>query len=140
MIGFGSLVLSSIKPIIDFGWMMTMGLAVTVLLCFLLFPAVLVMLDRSRGGDDEQSEVHFTAGLAKLTERHGNKVLVVSLLLMVISIVGISRLEVENSFVNYFSEGTEIHHGLKLIDDKLGGTTTLEDRKSTRLNSSHSQI
>ena len=126
MIGFGSLVLSSIKPIIDFGWMMTMGLAVTVLLCFLLFPAVLVMLDRSRGGADEQSEVPFTAGLAKLTERHGNKVLVVSLLLMVISIVGISRLEVENSFVNYFSEDTEIHHGLKLIDDKLGGTTTLD--------------
>ena len=35
-------------------------------------------------------------------------------------------MEVENSFINYFSKKTEIYKGMKLIDEKLGGTTPLE--------------
>ena len=42
------------------------------------------------------------------------------------SIFGISKLEVENSFINYFDKNTEIYKGMKLIDEKLGGTTPLE--------------
>ena len=126
MMGFGSLVVSAIKPVIDFGWMMTLGLAVTFLTSFLLFPAILVTLRRSPGISAEQDEVPVTAFLARLTERHGNKILVISLLLALISGYGITKLKVENSFVNYFSENTEIYKGLKLIDDKLGGTASLD--------------
>ena len=43
-----------------------------------------------------------------------------------LSIIGISKLEVENSFINYFSKKTEIYQGMKLIDEELGGTTPLE--------------
>ena len=48
------------------------------------------------------------------------------LIIIFISIFGISKLEVENSFINYFSKNTEIYKGMKLIDEKLGGTTPLE--------------
>jgi hypothetical protein len=126
MIGFGSLVVSGIKPVIDFGWMMTLGLSVTFFTSFLLFPVVLTMIGKSAGNGTQQSAVPFTAALATITEKHGNKVLLISLMLAVISIAGITRLKVENSFVNYFSDSTEIYQGLKLIDDKLGGTTTLD--------------
>jgi len=125
IIGFGSLVVSDIKPVIDFGWMMTLGLAVTFLTSFLLFPAMLVLLDRNIAAPDKR-ETPFTAALAKLTEKHGNGVLVAAVLLAVVSVAGIAKLKVENSFVNYFSADTEIHQGLKLIDDKLGGTATLD--------------
>ena len=37
----------------------------------------------------------------------------------------ISKLEVENSFINYFDKETEIYKGMKKIDDDLGGTTPL---------------
>ncbi len=37
-----------------------------------------------------------------------------------------TRLKVENSFINYFDKKTEIYQGMKLIDEKLGGTTPLE--------------
>ena len=47
-------------------------------------------------------------------------------MIIVISVIGISKLEVENSFINYFSKKTEIYKGMKLIDDQLGGTTPLE--------------
>ena len=126
MMGFGSLVVSDIKPVIDFGWMMTLGLAVTFLTSFLLFPAILVILEKSPGISAEKDEVPFTSFLARLTERHGNKILIISLLLALISGYGITKLKVENSFVNYFSESTEIYKGLKLIDDKLGGTASLD--------------
>ena len=46
--------------------------------------------------------------------------------LLFLSVVGISKLEVENSFINYFSKNTEIYKGMKLIDEELGGTTPLE--------------
>ncbi len=126
MIGFASLVVSGIKPVIDFGWMMTIGLLVTFLTSFTLFPAILMLLDRAKIPESENAEVPFTRALSGFSERHGSAVLVLSLLLAVLSAVGMNKLKVENSFVNYFSETTEIYQGLKLIDDKLGGTTPLD--------------
>ena len=125
MIGFGSLVVSDIKPVIDFGWMMTLGLSVTFLTSFLLFPVILISLDKTITSPGKQ-EVPFTATLARTTERYGNGVVVIALLLAALSLYGVSRLKVENSFVNYFSDDTEIHQGLKLIDDELGGTAPLD--------------
>ncbi|HIB56403.1 MAG TPA: RND family transporter, partial [Alphaproteobacteria bacterium] len=66
------------------------------------------------------------AYLARLTETQGNKILVLAVILTVVSVAGITQLRVENSFINYFSADTEIYQGLKLIDEKLGGTTPLE--------------
>jgi predicted RND superfamily exporter protein len=125
MIGFGSLVVSDIKPVIDFGWMMTLGLSVTFMTSFLLFPTILVSLDKKITSPGRE-EVPFTAGLARITERFGNGVVMIALLLAALSMYGVSRLKVENSFVNYFSDSTEIHQGLKLIDDELGGTAPLD--------------
>ncbi len=126
MIGFASLVVSGIKPVIDFGWMMTIGLGVTFLTSFTLFPSILILLDRAKIPESQNAEVPFTRALAGFTERHGGKVLALSLGLAVVSAIGMSRLKVENSFINYFSDTTEIYQGLKLIDDKLGGTTPLD--------------
>ena len=126
IMAFTSLVVSDIKPVIDFGWMMTIGLTVTFLTSFLLFPSLLVLFDRTSLTRGDDAQFRFTAILARITERHGNKVLFLSVLLAGVSIYGITRLEVENSFINFFSENTEIHQGLKLIDKKLGGTTPLD--------------
>lgn len=125
MIGFGSLVVSNIKPVIDFGWMMTLGLSVTFLTSFLLFPVILISLDKKITSPGKQ-EVPFTATLARTTEKSGTTVVMLALALAVLSLYGVSRLKVENSFVNYFSDDTEIHQGLKLIDDELGGTAPLD--------------
>ena len=125
MIGFGSLVVSDIKPVIDFGWMMTLGLSVTFMTSFLLFPAILVSLDKKITSPGKQ-EVPFTATLARITEKFGTAVVIIALLLAALSLYGVSRLKVENSFVNYFSDATEIHQGLKLIDNELGGTAPMD--------------
>ena len=126
IIGFGSFVLCDIKPVIDFGWMMSIGLLVAFMCTFALFPALLVMMPRKALTRPEAAGYAFTAALARLTERHGKAVLVVSLVVAVLAVLGTRKLEVENSFVSYFHKNTEIHQGLELIDQKLGGTTPLD--------------
>jgi hypothetical protein len=127
IMGFSSLVVSEIKPVIDFGWMMSAGLAVTFITSFILFPALLMVTGKSRSKPISDNE-HFTlpAYLARLTETQGNKIIVLAVILTIVSVAGITQLRVENSFINYFSEDTEIFQGLKLIDEQLGGTTPLE--------------
>ncbi len=126
MIGFGSLVVSEIKPVIDFGWMMVLGLLVTFLTSFLFLPSVLVMLKKANIPDGEKEQTPYTAILSNYTEKHGLLILVITLVLAMVSMVGITRLRVENSFINYFSDSTEIYQGLEQIDQRLGGTTPLD--------------
>ncbi len=126
IIGFGSFVLCDIKPVIDFGWMMSIGLLVAFASTFTLFPALLVMTRRKALTRPEAQGYAFTEALARLTERHGKAIIVVSLLIAVLAVLGMRKLDVENSFVSYFHKDTEIHQGLELIDQKLGGTTPLD--------------
>jgi len=130
IIGFGSLVFSGIKPVIDFGWMMSIGLAVTFVTAFTLFPSIVLLLGRRGAPDRPDAEPTFTRGvtlgLALAAERRGGWVLGAAGVLLVVGALGASRLTVENSFVDYFSEDTEIYRGLALIDRELGGTTPLE--------------
>jgi len=126
IIGFSSLVLSNINPVREFGWMMSVGLPVAFLTSFSLFPAILALLKKTKAEHRQREEVPLTEGLAAITERHGTAILVTAGLLAILSGVGISRLTVENSFIDYFRENTEIYRGMKLIDQELGGTSPLE--------------
>ena len=123
---FTSLVFSNIKPVIDFGWMMTAGLTITFLTSFLLFPSILALLKKTEQEDAAKSKSFITHGFAQITEKYGKTIFLISLCLCLISGLGISKLKVENSFINYFDDKTEIYQGMKLIDEKLGGTTPLD--------------
>jgi predicted RND superfamily exporter protein len=126
ILAFSSLVFSGIRPVIDFGWMMAIGLCITFLTSFLFFPAVLVLLRKSTPSFTRRGPSFITSRLALIAKRHGGTVIIVSIVLAVISVIDISRLKVENSFIDYFSMKTEIYQGMKLIDDKLGGTMPLD--------------
>lgn len=125
IIAFSSLVISGIKPVIDFGWMMTIGLAVILITTFISLPAILLMLPKLNSTASTQSFM-FTRYLANLSDKHGFKVILLAAIIAMVSLYGITRLQVENSFINYFHENTEIYQGLKLIDDSLGGTIPLD--------------
>ncbi len=123
---FLSLVFSGIKPIIDFGWMMTLGLLVSLLVTFLLLPSLInVLSSENEIGLRNTERSLITSILASLAKK--NKIFIFGLaaLIVLFSIVGIFKLEVENSFINYFDKETEIYKGMKKIDDDLGGTTPL---------------
>ena len=123
---FLSLIFSNIKPIIDFGWMMTVGLLVSMFITFTLLPAVLNILSKQNKNFQDEKKSIITSFLSRVAQKNTKTIFVLSFLIIITSIVGIMRLEVENSFINYFDKNTEIYKGMKLIDDKLGGTTPLD--------------
>ena len=124
--GFGSLVCCDILPVITFGWMMIAGLIVSLILTFLLFPAVLVLLNKEAPSKASRWRFSLTSILAGITESHGVLIVVISGLVLVLTVIGMSKLKVENCFIDYFKESTEIHQGMKVIDQCLGGTTPLD--------------
>jgi len=124
--GFGSLVLCNILPVITFGWMMIAGLIVSLIVTFLLFPAVLILIPKKTPPKKGQWRFSITSILARFTEAHGVLTVGISGLVLIGSLIGILRLDVENSFIDYFHKNTEIHQGMKLIDQRLGGTTPLD--------------
>jgi predicted RND superfamily exporter protein len=124
--GFGSLLLCNILPVRTFGWMMSAGIAVSLIVTFLLFPAGLMLLGKEAPQAVKAKRFSFTSALARFTEARGTLILCVSCLILIMNVLGITRLVVENSFINYFKKDTEIYQGLKVIDEKLGGTTPLD--------------
>ncbi len=126
IVAFMSLVMSGIRPVIDFGWMMTIGLVVGFVLVFVVLPAGLMILPKGEPKDRGDNSADLTVQFSRLAEFHGGKVLSVALLAVLLSVWGISKLEVENRFVDYFKSDSEIHQGLSVIDRQLGGTVTLD--------------
>ena len=123
---FLSLIFSEIKPIIDFGWMMTFGLITSFTITFTLLPTLLNFVKNSNVylAKDENSKITSFFGNKSINNK---KIIIgITTIAIILSISGISKLEVENSFINYFNKNTEIYKGMKLIDEKLGGTTPLE--------------
>ncbi|MBU3069791.1 MMPL family transporter [Aestuariicella sp. G3-2] len=130
MVAFISLVVSNIRPVIDFGWMMTMGLAVSLILSFVVIPAGLMILPKGepkgKARDAARGKAAFTLVFSRFTERYSGLVLWLSVVLAVASGYGVSKLEVENRFIDYFHKSTEIYKGMSVIDKNLGGTITLD--------------
>ncbi|MDC0615858.1 MMPL family transporter [Candidatus Pelagibacter sp.] len=123
---FLSLVFSGIKPIIDFGWMMTLGLITSFIITFTLLPTLLSFISSNKVKVKEDTDSKITSFFGKISINYKSIIFLVTGLVVALSVIGISKLEVENSFINYFNKNTEIYKGMKLIDEKLGGTTPLE--------------
>lgn len=133
IVAFMSLVVSDIRPVIDFGWMMTIGLVVALILAFLILPSALVLTKKDNPAEKEgdlpkvdANEKPLTAYIAIFVEKSGTYILTAAVLVFFVSLWGISALKVENKFVNYFHESTEIYQGLTVIDQNLGGTISLD--------------
>jgi predicted RND superfamily exporter protein len=124
--GFASLVLCDILPVITFGWMMIAGLIVSLIVTFLLFPTTLILIPKDTSPVRAVRRFSLTSVTARFTESHGVLIMGISGLVLVFSFIGISKLEVENCFIDYFKKTTQIHQGMKTIDQQLGGTTPLD--------------
>ena len=126
IVAFTSLVVSDIRPVIDFGWMMTMGISLALVIAFIIIPAGMVLLGKGPHTSLQDNSSAFTAKFAWLTEHYGTLILLTALSLAALSAYGISKLEVENRFIDYFRSDTEIYRGMETIDTALGGTTPLD--------------
>ena len=125
MVAFVSLVVSDIRPVIDFGWMMTIGICVALIQTFVLIPAGLLLMGGNyRGGSEKEPQ--YTLIFSKFADRSSTSVFAIAVVLALVSLFGLSRLTVENRFIDYFKSTTEIYQGMEVIDRNLGGTMSLD--------------
>ena len=122
---FTSLMISDVRPVIDFGWMMAIGVTIALALSFLTFPILMNLLPAPKV-ENYPTEFTFTQKLAHFTSKYGNQLIIALTLIAIIALIGVSKLSVENRFIDYFKKSTEIYQGLSLIDQQLGGTMSLE--------------
>lgn len=126
IVAFVSLVVSGIQPVIDFGWMMTVGIAVALLLAFILVPCLMLVWPKGRPFKYNKVHQAMTVHFARVTDRFGGLIILATVAISVAIVWGVSRLEVENRFIDYFHDTTEIYQGMELLDYKLGGTIPLD--------------
>ncbi len=128
IVGFSSLLVSGIRPVMDFGIMMAVGLSLAYVLCFLFLPTALMFFPKGKRPPAKLAELKQSPmqAFAKITELHGKLVGTTALLLFIFCVIGAQRLEVENRFIDYFRSSTEIYQGMTIIDSRIGGTTPLE--------------
>ena len=126
IVAFTSLVVSNIRPVIDFGWMMTMGISLALVVAFTVIPAGMMLFGKGANAGNDDNSATITRKFSWFTEHHGSVVLVAAALLSATAAYGIAKLEVENRFIDYFRADTEIYQGMEVIDTALGGTTPLD--------------
>ncbi len=126
IVAFTSLVVSNIRPVIDFGWMMTIGITLALVIAFIIIPAGMLLLGKGPDSAVKDNSSAITSKFAWFTEHYGTAVLLIAVGLAALSAYGINKLEVENRFIDYFRSDTEIYQGMQIIDTALGGTTPLD--------------
>ncbi len=124
--GFASLVLSGIEPVKNLGWMMSTGIAISLIISFILFPTILILMKKVDAVKESNFKLPIIPLCTKLVEKNGYMILLSSFFMVIFSLTGTSKLIVENSFINYFKKNTEIYKGMEVIDNNLGGTTPLD--------------
>ena len=111
---FMSLIFSGIKPIIDFGWMMTLGLIVSMLITFFLIPTLLNIYASEEDIIVQKIKIlSLQKFLGNFSKNNSVIIFAITIFILIASVRGITKLEVENSFINYFDKDTEIYHGMK---------------------------
>ena len=122
---FASLVISDIKPLIDFGFMMVISIVSIFIFTFIYFGSLNALLLKTNVSLKPVSE-SLTNKIFSWVEKRINTILFLAFFVILLSVVGFNKLTVENKFIDYFKSSSEIYKGLSLIDKKLGGTATLD--------------
>ncbi|MDP7058456.1 MAG: MMPL family transporter, partial [Nitrospinaceae bacterium] len=125
IVAFISLVVSGIRPVIDFGWIMTIGISLAFIFSFLFFPSFLKLMSPKGSVSSHDNTKRLTNSIGLFTLGNKRKILLVSAVLAMLSVAGIFQLQVDNRFIDYFKKDTEIYQGMSVIDTQLGGTTPL---------------
>ena len=122
---FASLTASHVQPVIDFGLMMSIGVTVAFVLSFIGFTIFMMLLKKPKSSQESKKSFALKK-LALMADKKGKSIILSFIVVALISTFGLSKLSVENSFINYFKKDTEIYQGLNFIDKELGGTIPLE--------------
>ena len=124
-VAFLSLTFGELKPVIEFGKMMAFGISIAFILTFTFLPCILYLIYKPKT-KDFLSIYKVTRSLLSFSQKNRTFIASSFLVIFITLCFGISKLQVENRFIDYFDKNTEIYKGMYEIDSKLGGTATLD--------------
>jgi predicted RND superfamily exporter protein len=126
-IGFGSLIFSGVQPVISFGWMMVVAMLVSFIVSLVFFPALLLAIFNKQDVVKQHHQIERgMRASANFVNNQPKKIVFISLLVTAIGLWGCLKLTAENSFLNYFSESTDVRKELTFIDQQFGGSTPFD--------------
>ena len=125
IVGFGALMFSGIKPVIDFGKMMMIGVAVNFIISFVFIPTCIFFRPFVLARGDRLENFLFQFYLKTKSLLPTNPLTLILLALPIFLYLS-TNLKVENKFIDYFQKDTEIYKGMSLIDGELGGTSPID--------------
>lgn len=125
-VGFGSLIFSGIQPVVAFGWMMIVAMLVSITVSLLLFPSLLTLLSPAHKPLENRFSKAIIRFFSHIAEHYKIPTFMVAALIIVLGGIGAARLDVENSFINYFKSSTKTHQELSFIDQEFGGSTPFD--------------
>ncbi|GAA4364198.1 efflux RND transporter permease subunit [Kangiella marina] len=126
IVAFISLLISGIRPVIDFGWIMTIGIVLGFVVTFIIFPSFIQLQKKDAHTSGTSITYKITNWIYSFTVNYKVTIFVLTTAIIAFSAYGITQLKVENRFIDYFKPSTEIYQGMTVIDQKLGGTTPLD--------------
>lgn len=126
IVAFISLLISGIRPVIDFGWIMTIGIVLGFIITFVIFPSFIQLLKQDTHTSGTSITYKITNWIYGFTVNYRVVIFLLTAGIIAFSAYGITQLKVENRFIDYFKPSTEIYQGMTVIDQKLGGTTPLD--------------
>lgn len=125
-VGFGSLLFSGLQPVADFGLMMLCAMVLTMAVSLLLFPSLLSLLPAGKESRESRWLATLLRGLKHVSLRSPWVVSSACIGMFGLAAIGIMRLDVENSFINYFDKETQVYQELAFIDKEFGGSTPMD--------------
>lgn len=126
LLAFGSMLGSGIVPIVDFGWMMCLGIIIALFMTYLLFPAILLLIGSSQPSATINQKIALTDLFKYLSTRQPRMVIGAAIIIFLSSLWGLTLISFDNRFIDYFSQHTDIYRGMSQIDKHLGGTLPLD--------------
>lgn len=126
IVAFGSLLTADIVPVVDFGWIMCVGIVVSLFVTYSFFASVLVLLPKNELAQASKNSPWLTRWFAKISTESSGTVITAGVLVFVLAVLGVTQITLGNRLVEYFRGDTEIRQGLNFIDQQLGGTLPLE--------------
>jgi len=141
-VGFISLLTSQVYPIKYFGLFTAFGVMVAMLFSLVLIPSAIIAFGLPRWkksaktSDDSLGNDKFSKIAAQKILQYKGLVVALTIIVVIISIYGVSKVWINSSFLDKFEKNSDIVKTDEFINEHFGGTSTLNvilisDKKGT---------
>ncbi len=125
--GFLSMLATDLLPIRDFGMFAAIGIMYALLITMLFLPAAIMLLpEKEHHAKRKPMFSGYVEWLGQAVLRHPKRIMASFAILIVVSLLGITKLDVNASLVQQFKPGDPVRSADEMLNQHFSGTTSLD--------------